>query len=237
MAKFLVSMELFRGLFLAIKDLAENASLEFSEDRFSIKAMDSAHVCFLVATLQKDMFSAYETKEEFHFGLNVSLMCTALQCMRQKGGSLQVVADEHELVLTSEDGGARFRLNSYADEGSDIIIPDDLAYTHTVELSSRAMKDATSDVLGLSDETQLTASDGFQIATHPEETLQRRWSVPTKSTDAMQLRVGAKYFHSMCKHSALSETVILEMDASLPVRLLYQFGVGSQLEFYLAPLV
>jgi len=237
MSSFVVPIELFRGLFSAIKDLAENASLSFLEGQLNIKAMDAANVCFLLGTLQKEMFASYEAEREFHFGLNVGLMCTALQCMRQRGGQLRIAADEHELVLTSEDGSARFKINSHEAEGTDIVIPDDLVYTHTMTLSSRALKDATGDVLGLGDEALLSTTGGFQIATYPLETLKRHWPVETKSQAPLQLRVGAKYFHSMCKHSALSETVVLEMDADLPVRLLYRFGDGSQLEFYLAPLV
>jgi len=40
----------------------------------------------------------------------------------------------------------------------------------------------------------------------------------------------------MCKHSGLAPTVTLELDPELPVRLVYAFGPGSQLEFYLAPM-
>ena len=237
MSLFSVDIELLRSIFAAIKDLAQNASLGFLPDALSIKAMDAANICFLVATLQRDRFASYATDEPFHFSLNVGLMCTALQCMRQKKGLLFVLATEHELVLTSADGCARFKVGSYADPGSDIVIPDGLVYEHSLALPSRELKEATGDVLGLCDEALLRASAGcFELATHPNDTLHRSWPVPSKSTATVELRLGTQYFHSMCKHSGLAPTVTLELDPELPVRLVYAFGPGSQLEFYLAPM-
>ena len=237
MSLFSIDIELLRSIFAAIKDLAQNASLGFLPDALTIKAMDAANICFIVATLQRERFASYAAKEAFNFSLNVGLMCTAMQCMRQKKGLLFVMATDHELVLTSADGCARFKVGSYAESASDIVIPEDLLYEHSLLLPSRDLKEATADVLGLCDEALLRASAAcFELATHPADTLHRHWPVHSSGTSVVELRLGTQYLHSMCKHSSLSATVTLELDAQLPVRLVYAFGVGSRLEFYLAPL-
>jgi proliferating cell nuclear antigen PCNA len=241
----------FISIFQLLKTASSNIRLIFEKNYVYIQGMDKSHVCLFDIKIFSSWFDIYQLQETDTS--NISL-CTQfffnIISMTQDKHSLNIHYDNNpdsifiDLVC-QQDGGdynKYFKLPLTEYESDSVTIPD-VDYDAEFSISSKKFYELCSQLLVFGDIINVKCNEdkidlvstgiGGEMAVNiPIDDLSE---FTISEGESINLSYSLNYIHKICLTTKLSSELCLSISQELPLRIKYDLGSESYVNFFIAP--
>lgn len=248
-----VKKDLFIAIFQSIKACTNLISILFNTQNVFIQGMDKSHVCMFEASIDKNWFNEYEKQDQ-------DIPCISFDC----AVFFSIISTKHDnhvieifyegnpdtlcinLVAQKEKGEfSKFFKLPLVDFDYEIMSLPDTEYDAEFSISSKKICDITGQMISFGDDINIKCTDeqidlitngitGEMLVTIPIDDL-TEYSINEGET--VDLSYSLTYVHKMCLTSKLSNEIQFSVSHEYPLKVRYDLGELSRMDFYLAPKV
>ena len=229
--------EVFKSIIDAIKDLRNDANIDFAHDGLQIQAMDSAHISLCSLLMRTELFKSFTCPDAISLGINMKTLAMVLSGAK---GELHMRSDGETLKLTVHklDGVADYTLKLMDIDSENLGLPD-TEYQTVAVLPSNTFAKVVKDLTNFSDSCAIRIRDHLQIGVNGH-----MGQVSWKSGEECACSViepmdaamfSMRYLCFFSKGSMVSKKCIIGVSPNLPMCITYPIEEMGHLRFYLAP--
>ena len=241
MFRAIISVQIFKKIIEALKDLCKETNVNIDENGMTIKAMDSSHVCLFHLQL-KDCFSEFSIERGVAIAFNLDNLSKILRICDNDATIVLSLPTNSKLNIESQsnDRVLKFDMNLLDLEMESMEVPD-MEFVNTIVMQSSEYTRMCRDMSQFSDTLKITVKGDcieFSIEGDCGD-----GSLTLHSSDKMQFTLqtclefylSLKYLLLFSKATPICETLKIEMGENLPIKLTFEITNNDYLTFYLAP--
>ncbi len=234
------SAKTFLTLLKTLGNIVDEASLKFTSEGLSVKALDAAKVALIEIKLPSDAFLEYEVKDELEVGMNLSALLKVLPTPK-KTDKVSFRADE-EFYQMEIEGVSRRSYKFRSVEVSASEIPEiSLDFKVRAIVLAQALKTNIKDLKGSeaitfrAEDNQYLYLRGFEgraeakLSRMAGSILEMELSEPSEST------YDEDYLTKVINLMGLIDNVEIQFGTNLPLKLSFGLVEGGSVLYLLAP--
>jgi proliferating cell nuclear antigen PCNA len=238
--------DLFIALFQSLKYCTNTVCITFNTNKVFIQGMDKSHVCMFEASISSSWFNEYSSNSHtisFDSQVFYNIISTK--------------HDAHSLEMNYQEEADTLCINLIAPKGEfnkffkiplvefeyEIMSVPTVDYDAEFSISSKKIFEITSQMLSFGDNINIKCSDeqiglitngisGEMLVTIQIDDL-TEYSI--NEGESLELAYSLSYVHKMCLTNKLSNEIQFSLSKEYPMKLKYDLGETSTLEFYIAP--
>ena len=241
--------EVFIALFQSLKFCTSTISITFNDDNVFIQGMDKSHVCMFEANISSSWFNDYarNSNDSKSISFDSQVFYTIIST-KHDGHSIEIhyqgEPDTLCIDLIAQKGEfSKFFKIPLVEFDYEIMTVPTVEYDAEFSISSKKIYDITSQMLTFGDNINVKCGDeqidlitngmsGEMLVTIPIDDL-TEYSV--NEGENVTLAYSLSYVHKMCLTNKLSNEIQFSLSKDYPMKLKYDLGETSTLEFYIAP--
>ena len=248
----LVNVNIFKKIVEAIKDLVSEVNFDISNDGISLQAMDASHVALIVMHLAAKEFDEFRCDTPQTIGVSVSNLSKVLKIASPDDAiTLRAEEDATELTIMFEGKDdqktSTFALALRTLDADQLGIPEE-EYDASVVMHSSEFARICRELTPITDTLNIEADkenihfnvagdvgEGTISLRHNDSDIPEERTLMTV-TQNVKTAYALRYLVLFNKASTLGEAVKLEMSAEVPMKVTYDFDLGT-IKYFLAPKV
>lgn len=248
-----IKKDMFTALFQTLKNCTNIICLIFYEDYLYIQGMDKSHVCLFNIKIVNSWFSHYQKNNN-----DLDKICFDSQVFftiistKQDGHSINISFDNESdnlnISLITPENNTKGEFNKFFKmplvdfdyELMDIPVVD---YDAEFLITAKKIHEITSQMSSFGDDINIKCSDegidlisngvmGEMLVNIPIDDLSEYC---INEGDDINLNYSLVYIHKMCITNKLSNEIQFCISKEFPMKLKYDLGDNSSMEFYIAP--
>ena len=238
--------DLFIALFQSLKYCTNTVCITFNTNKVFIQGMDKSHVCMFEANISSSWFNEYSSNSH-----TISFDSQVFYNI------ISIKHDAHSLEMNYQEESDTLCINLIAQKGEfnkffkiplvefeyEIMSVPTVDYDAEFSISSKKIFEITSQMLSFGDNINIKCSDeqiglktngisGEMLVTIQIDDL-TEYSI--NEGESIELAYSLSYVHKMCLTNKLSNEIQFSLSKDYPMKLKYDLGETSTLEFYIAP--
>lgn len=161
----LANVNIFKKLIDCIKDLVKNLNLDISPTGLKMQTMDSAHVCLVHTSMNKNFFEQFKCENVLCLGVNVLIMSKLLKCSG-KDDTMTIKAnsdsDRIKFIYESKDNLtiSDFYMNLCEIDQDELQIPK-MKHIAKIRMPSSQFKRICNHMIEIGDSITIKVEDGI----------------------------------------------------------------------------
>ncbi len=234
----------WRGLMNAISTLVDEATFNITEDKFSLRAMDSSHIAMVDFEMPSAAFEEFVCDTPVKMTVNVNEMLKLMRNVKSDEVlEMELREDVGKLVLRLRGRYVRnFSLALLDTAGEEPPTPK-ISFKAHVQMATDALKQAITDAARVAENVRFEATkDQFVVkASGDIGSVEAVFSADSDAIREISVEEDSKatfnldYLEEMVKAATgISDEAIVEFSTNMPLRLDFPLTTGA-LRFYLAP--
>lgn len=256
-----VKKDLFVALFQTLKNCTNIISINFEVGRMYIQGMDKSHVCLFDVVLVSDWFQEYDVEKAFVISFDSNIFFTIINSKQEsnhiiikhnKGGpgdGDETDEDNMFVELISQEH-SKGEFNKYfkiplVDYDYELMGIPTVDYDAEFSIHSKKICEIVSQMMVFGADIQINCSEEKIDLVTNGVTGEMRVNIPIEDLtqysivegEEIQLSYSLSYIHKMCLTNKLSSEIDFFISAESPMKLKYDLGNNSSMEFYIAPKV
>ena len=247
--------DLFVALFQIIKGCTSVVRVIFQEDKMYIQGMDKSHVCLFDAKINSTWFSSFEINKDVNLSFDSSVFYSIISSKSDSQDLIITMEDDNEDTILiqfipqekeSKKGHDCFKkffkmpLTEY--EYDEMAIPV-VEYDAEFSLSSKQISEMFSQLSNFGNDIIIKCSEEEISLTTNGITGEMRVDIPIDDLSGYSIIEGEEivltyslsYINKMCITSKLSNDIEFSLSNNCPMKISYDLGDNSLLQFFMAP--
>jgi proliferating cell nuclear antigen PCNA len=248
-----IKKNMFVALFHLIKNCTSVVSLIIHNDHVHIQGMDKSHVCLFNVNIVKEWFKDYEFDEsepnkfciDTHIFHTIISVAGESHCINIFNGddedSINIELLTHN-TTTNGDFNKFFKIPLIDNDYELLDVPSS---EHDAEfsLSSRKMTEIVSQMSIFGSDLNIKCSEEKIDLITNGVTGEMKVNIPIDDLsefsinegETIDLKYSLSYLAKMCLTNKLSNEIAFGISAEAPMKIKYDLGNGSSIEFFIAP--
>lgn len=248
-----IKKDLFTALFQTLKNCTNIICAIFYEDHLFIQGMDKSHVCLFNVKILNSWFNEYQKNNN-----DIEKMCFDTQVFftiigtKQDGHSININFDNNSdslnISLISQENNTKGEFNKFfkmplVEFDYDLMDIPAVDYDAEFSLTSKKIHEIINQMSSFGDDINIKCTDegidlisngamGEMLVNIPIDDLSE-YSI--NEGDDIDLNYSLVYIHKMCITNKLSSEIQFCVSKEFPMKLKYDLGDNSFIEFYIAP--
>ena len=248
-----IKKNMFVALFHLIKNCTSIVSLNINNDHVHIQGMDKSHVCLFNVNIVKNWFKDYEfdDSEPNNFCIDTHIFHTIISvagdshCINIYNGddtdSINIELLTHN-TTSSGDFNKFFKIPLIDSDYELLDIPES-DYDAEFSLSSRRMTEIVSQMSIFGTDLNIICSEEKIDLVTNGITGEMKVNIPIDDLsefsinegETIDLKYSLSYLAKMCLTNKLSSEISFGISANAPMKIKYDLGNGSHMQFFIAP--
>ena len=245
--------DIFVALFQTLKNCSSIITINFELGRMYIQGMDKSHVCLFDVALLNTWFQEFEIDKPFTISFDSTIFFTIINSKQDSNDIIikKNSDDEDNLfveLLSQKHSKGEF--NKYfkiplVEYEYDLMGIPSVDYDAEFSIHSKKICEIVSQMMVFGTDILIKCSEekidlitngvtGEMLVNIPIEDL-TQYSIV--EGEEIQLSYSLSYIHKMCLTNKLSSEIDFFVSADSPMKLKYDLGNDSYIEFYIAPKV
>lgn len=241
------------AIFQLIKNCTSIVSLIIHEDHVHIQGMDKSHVCLFNVNIVKEWFKEYEfdDSEPNNFCIDTHIFHTIISvagdshCINIYNGD---DIDSINIELLTQNNSSSGDFNKYfkiplIDSDYELMDVPSLEHDAEFSLSSRKMTEIVSQMsifgsdlnIKCTEETIDLITNGITGEMKVNISIDDLNEYSINEGETIDLKYSLTYLAKMCLTNKLSPEISFGISAGAPMRIKYDLGYNSAMEFFIAP--
>ena len=248
--------DLFCNVFKSVPQFSTDVNLTFNEDSVYCQTMDSNKVCLLELNLTKEWFNEYSIDDEDKtvVGINSNILQLILKCRDQSQCITIKYAGDPEyldIVFTTPDEEGEntkskvvldkeFQLPLFELDYAPLKLPSDSEWDADIGVSSGVFQKLVSELCNFSDDCTFKCYDEL-VEIHADGSMGKyKVTIPSEQMEfysiiegeELNLQFALKYFNIITSFAKVSETTLIQLSKSLPLKVTYIINDGTDIDDY-----
>lgn len=233
-----------------IATLIEEATLEFTPEGMTFRAMDPSHIALIDVVWPNHAFEAYEVQGTCRIGVRVDELSKILRDFDDKKDlikfSFDPFGEDGGTMISLDNGnGSAVKVRTIETYGSSTPLPK-LHYNAKVSLTSKELDKAYKFINKVSEYVKLSTQYGKFTFSGKGDTgdISKKYEAGAEGLEELQVKEDSAAIYSldylMKAHKAmmfLNPSTVLEYSSKMPLRVEYRIANVGRVHFYLAPRV
>lgn len=248
-----VKKDIFTALFQTLKSCTNIICVIFHHDYLYIQGMDKSHICLFNVKILKSWFNEYNKNnndaEKICFDTQVFYNIIST---KQDGHSINIHfnndTDNLNIDLIAQENTVKGEFNKFfkmplVEFDYELMSIPAVDYDADFSISSKKIFEITSQMNTFGDDINIKCSDeginlittgvmGEMLVNIPIDDLSE-YSI--NEGDDINLNYSLVYIHKMCITNKLSSEIQFSISKEFPMKIKYDLGDNSIVEFYIAP--
>lgn len=245
--------DIFVSLFQILKNCSSIINTKFTSELMHIQGMDKSHVCLFDAKIHANWFNVYEINNNIDLSYDSGVFYSIISTK----------SDSQDLIIKMDDGNDDilhihfvpqekdckkgdfkkfFKMPLTEYEYQEMAIPL-VEYDAEFSLSSKQISDMFSQLNNFGNDIIIQCSEEDISLTTNGISGEMRIDLPIDDLSSYSVIEGEKitltyslsYINKMCITNKLSNDVDFSLSNNCPMRISYDLGENSLLQFYIAP--
>lgn len=242
--------DVFIALFQTLKNISSVVNIIFTKDKLHIQGMDKAHVCLYDIYLISDWFCSYEITDEllqisldtniFHTILNIKSDTQSIIIYTNNSDFLQV--DFTNQTDNANEYNKQFKI-PLIDFNHQLLDMPNIDYDAEFYIKSKRICDIFTQMTTFGDNVNIKCSeDNIDLITN-SITGEMSVNIPIDDLNSFSINEGEiidvrysiVYINKMCLTYKLSNQIGFFISSGYPLKISYDLGNHSYINFYIAP--
>ena len=247
--------EAFVSLFQILKNCSSLITTKINSESLHIQGMDKSHVCLFDAKINSTWFSSFEINKDVNLSFDSSVFYSIISSKSDSQDLIITMEDDNEDTILiqfipqekeSKKGHDCFKkffkmpLTEY--EYDEMAIPV-VEYDADFSLSSKQISDMFSQLSNFGNDIIIKCSEEEISLTTNGVTGEMRVDIPIDDLSGYSIIEGEEivltyslsYINKMCITSKLSNDIEFSLSNNCPMKISYDLGDNSLLQFFMAP--
>ena len=247
--------EAFVSLFQILKNCSSLITAKINSESLHIQGMDKSHVCLFDAKINSTWFSSFEIKTDINLSFDSNVFYSIISSKSDSQDLIITMDDDNEDTIhicfipqenESKKGHDCFKkffkmpLTEY--EYDEMAIPV-VEYDAEFSLSSKQISDMFSQLSNFGNDIAIKCSEEEISLTTNGVTGEMRVDIPIDDLSSYSIIEGGEilltyslsYINKMCITSKLSNDIEFSLSDNCPMKISYDLGDNSLLQFFMAP--
>jgi proliferating cell nuclear antigen PCNA len=247
--------EAFVSLFQILKNCSSLITTKINSESLHIQGMDKSHVCLFDAKINSTWFSSFEIKKDINLSFDSNVFYSIISSKSDSQDLIITMDDDNEDTIhisfipqenESKKGHECFKkffkmpLTEY--EYDEMAIPV-VEYDAEFSLSSKQISDMFSQLSNFGNDIAIKCSEEEISLTTNGVTGEMRVDIPIDDLSSYSIIEGGEilltyslsYINKMCITSKLSNDIEFSLSDNCPMKISYDLGDNSLLQFFMAP--
>ncbi|AKR14185.1 proliferating cell nuclear antigen [Dasychira pudibunda nucleopolyhedrovirus] len=231
----------FQSIVGALRGLLTHATFDCDAHGMRLHSLDAERVALADLRLRRAGFARYACERKLSFSVPVRGLVKIVRTADPSAPLTMRVAARDDRVRLAYETARRAVSCTLAQISLDadrLGVPDK-EYTCVLAVPSAELTRACADLarLGATTVEMSSGATGLSFAAHADDGVRVRVLLRGSPQRPLTQAFACCYLNKLARASALSETVDVCMDASMPLRLRFRLGPLGALDLYLAPRV
>jgi proliferating cell nuclear antigen PCNA len=245
--------DLFVALFQTIKNCSSVVNIIFQMERIHIQGMDKSHICMFDLSLLNKWFDEYDVSQETNISFNTGIFHTILNSKQDSNdiiiqkdhvdGSEETISIE---LISQEHSKGEF--NKYfkvplVDYEYELMTIPPVEYDAEFTIASKKICEIVTQMTVFGNDIQIQCSEEKMDLVTSGITGEMKVNIPIEDLTEFSIVEGAQiilnyslsYICKMCLTNKLSSEIYFYISENSPMKIKYDLGCESYLEFYIAP--
>jgi proliferating cell nuclear antigen PCNA len=251
-----VKKDLFVAIFQTLKNCTNIISINFEVERMYIQGMDKSHVCLFDVILLSGWFHEYDVDQTVVISFDSNTFFTIINS-KQESNDIIIKHNKNdkddednlfvELVSQEHSKGEfnKFFKIPLIDYDYDLMGIPSTEYDAEFSIHSKKICEIVSQMMIFGADIQINCSEEKIDLVTNGVTGEMRVNIPIQDLtqysivegEEIQLSYSLSYIHKMCLTNKLSSEIDFFISGESPMKLKYDLGNDSSMEFYIAPKV
>ena len=247
--------EAFVSLFQILKNCSSLITTKINSESLHIQGMDKSHVCLFDAKINSTWFSSFEINKDVNLSFDSSVFYSIISSKSDSQDLIITMEDDNEDTILiqfipqekeSKKGHDCFKkffkmpLTEY--EYDEMAIPV-VEYDAEFSLSSKQISEMFSQLSNFGNDIIIKCSEEEISLTTNGITGEMRVDIPIDDLSGYSIIEGKEivltyslsYINKMCITSKLSNDIEFSLSNNCPMKISYDLGDNSLLQFFMAP--
>ena len=247
--------ESFVSLFQILKNCSSLITVKINSESLHIQGMDKSHVCLFDAKINSTWFSSFEINKDVNLSFDSSVFYSIISSKSDSQDLIITMEDDNEDTILiqfipqekeSKKGHDCFKkffkmpLTEY--EYDEMAIPV-VEYDAEFSLSSKQISEMFSQLSNFGNDIIIKCSEEEIRLTTNGVTGEMRVDIPIDDLSGYSIIEGEEivltyslsYINKMCITSKLSNDIEFSLSNNCPMKISYDLGDNSLLQFFMAP--
>jgi proliferating cell nuclear antigen PCNA len=251
--------ESFVSLFQILKNCSSLITTKIDSESLHIQGMDKSHVCLFDAKINSTWFSSFEIKKDVNLSFDSSVFYSIISSKSDSQDLIITMDDDNEDTIhihfipqekESKKGDFKghdcfkkfFKMPLTEYEYDEMAIPV-VEYDAEFSLSSKQISEMFSQLSNFGNDIVIKCSEEEISLTTNGVTGEMRVDIPIDDLTSYSIIEGGEivltyslsYINKMCITSKLSNDIEFSLSNNCPMKISYDLGDNSLLQFFMAP--
>ena len=245
--------EIFVSLFQILKNCSSIINIKLENELFHIQGMDKSHICLFDAKINACWFFKYEVKDTIHLSFDSNVFYSIISTKSESQDVIIKMEDDNDDLLhihfvpqekdcKKGDFKKFFKMPLTEYEYQEMAIPV-VEYDAEFSLSSKQISDMFTQLNNFGNDIIITCSEediclitncitGEMMVDLPIDDLT---SYSIIEGEKITLTYSLSYINKMCITNKLANDIDFSLSNNCPMKISYDLGENSLLQFYIAP--
>lgn len=240
--------ETFKKIIDSIKEIVDEAVIQFFVNKMYIFANDEAKICFVNLCIESEHFESYNVTKKTDVGTSLSELSTALKL--GSGKDVLKLSKNDEGPLHIKYGKSKFDMNLKTVDLIETVLPENIEYAFKLTMSSKEFNGIVKNLSSIGDTCMIQISDIVEFGASGEIgkgtispdscTIEKGGANEANETNSEEtktrtFRYSMKLLNSISKSLNLSDDVIVYLRDDELLCVEYTMKTGGYIRYYLAP--
>jgi proliferating cell nuclear antigen PCNA len=245
--------DLFVALFQILKGCTSVVRVIFQQQQMYIQGMDKSHVCLFDAKINSTWFSSFEISKDVNLSFDSNVFYSIISTKSDSQDLIITMDDDNEDTMhinfipqekESKKGDFKkfFKMPLTEYEYDEMAIPA-VEYDAEFSLSSKQISDMFSQLSNFGNDIIIKCSEEEISLTTNGVTGEMRVDIPIDDLSGYSIIEGEEivltyslsYINKMCITNKLSNDIEFSLSNNCPMKISYDLGDNSLLQFFMAP--
>ena len=245
--------ETFVSLFQILKNCSSIINKKFNSESLHIQGMDKSHICLFDVKINSSWFNSFEITKNINLSFDSSVFYSIVSTKSDSQDLIITMEDDNEDIIhitfipqekESKKGDFKkfFKMPLTEYEYDEMVIPA-LEYDAEFSLSSKQISDMFSQLSNFGNDIIIKCSEEEISLTTNGVTGEMRVDIPIDDLSGYSIIEGEdivltyslSYINKMCITSKLSNDIEFSLSNNCPMKISYDLGDNSLLQFFMAP--
>ena len=251
--------DVFVSLFQTLKNCSSIINMKINSELLHIQGMDKSHVCLFDVKINSIWFNSFEIKKDINLSFDSSVFYSIISSKSDSQNIIITMDDDNEDTIhihfipqekesKKDDFKGHdcfkkfFKMPLTEYDYDEMAIP---VVNHDAEfsLSSKQISDIFSQLSNFGNDIIIKCSEEEISLTTNEVTGEMRVDIPIDDLSSYSIIEGQEiiltyslsYINKMCITNKLSNDIEFSLSNNLPMKISYDLGDNSLLQFFIAP--
>lgn len=246
--------DVFVSLFQVLKNCSSVISVKITSDVLHIQGMDKSHVCLFDAKINSTWFCSFEITKDVKLSFDSSVFYSIISSKSDSQDLIITMDDDNEDTLhinfipqekesKKTDCFKKFFKMPLTEYDYDEMSIPSVEYDAEFSLSSKQISDMFSQLSNFGNDIVIKCSEEEISLTTNGVTGEMRVDVPIDDLSGYSIIEGEEiiltyslsYINKMCITNKLSNDIEFSLSNNCPMKISYDLGDNSLLQFFMAP--